>query len=548
MPATVNCQKLQFAQNENAIECTDRVVTAESDIPKELRLVPKEKSSKCCGERLPTIRKCEEGKIQDSPGDAAGTVKFVECPNANDFKATREERSSDNGNNEKVIGVLRQENDDCTPPLGPFPITPLNELTPPEYWAPLADVSRSRPAVDRFTVTRYSPAEWRLHDKEIYNAAHESIHREKLVAFNARACMARVFAQTDKDQQDNNIRLNSRLNLVTRWRCELQRGIDEFMIEANLLQREYKRLGRCIHAVRLIESIDKDMKSVRCLRMEYELVRDEVEEELSNELDLCADTINVYSRFFDHIKMLIRELKDAKQRLENDMTDKKDAYEIDTEARSLDTKSSTLGWKPGSVKLLDDQSTPASYEHYSKEAIQMGQTTLQRARIFRLNMRDVYGVDDLRAQANRVDSALSRKIDETVQAIRRLENELILCLKALSDAEVVVNETQNSTKKLDGAMKCAQTRLELRSHRSKVENCRDIPQFGLIDQVKSLSEGVSAMLAQTNMANSTIEELTEARRSLERNIVIKKKSLWVDRDRCRFIRSFYPTAQTLAGY
>lgn len=55
----------------------------------------------------------------------------------------------------------------------------------------------------------------------------------------------------------------------------------------------------------------------------------------------------------------------------------------------------------------------------------MGQTTLQRSRIFRYNMRDVYDkCEDLRSQANRVDSALTRKIDETVQAIRRLENEL----------------------------------------------------------------------------------------------------------------------------
>lgn len=70
-------------------------------------------------------------------------------------------------------------------------------------------------------------------------------------------------------------------------------------------------------------------------------------------MDLCADTINLYSRFFDHIKIQIQELKDAKQRLEHDMADKKDAYEIDTEARSVGTKTPTLEWKPGSIKLLD---------------------------------------------------------------------------------------------------------------------------------------------------------------------------------------------------
>lgn len=69
-------------------------------------------------------------------------------------------------------------------------------------------------------------------------------------------------------------------------------------------------------------------------------------------------------------------------------------------------------------------------------------------------------------------------IQNVVKGMLKMTNFSGQCLKALSDAEVLVNESRNATKKLDGAMKCAQTRLDLRSHRSKVENCRDIPEFG----------------------------------------------------------------------
>ena len=67
-----------------------------------------------------------------------------------------------------------------------------------------------------------------------------------------------------------------------------------------------------------------------------------------------------------------------------------------------------------------------SYEHYCKEAIAMSQTALQRSRILRSNLRDIYekAVSDLRVQADRVDIALAKKIDETVEACRRIENEL----------------------------------------------------------------------------------------------------------------------------
>lgn len=182
MPEAVNCRELQFAQNRNSIECTDRELP-EPGIPQELRLVPYKKSSKCTDARVPTIRKCEEGKIRDSPRNN-GAVKFTECPNADDTKPTREESPSAGANCANMMEILRsQQDDDCTPPLGPFPPTSFNEPTPMEYWAPLADYSRSRPAVEPFSVTRYSPAEWRLHDKRIYDAAHESIHRERFAKY-----------------------------------------------------------------------------------------------------------------------------------------------------------------------------------------------------------------------------------------------------------------------------------------------------------------------------------------------------------------------------
>lgn len=67
---------------------------------------------------------------------------------------------------------------------------------------------------------------------------------------------------------------------------ELQRQIAEFNSELDAVQEGRKRLLRSKHSLSLIESIDKDVKKVRCLRMEPELVRDEVEDELSNVFNL----------------------------------------------------------------------------------------------------------------------------------------------------------------------------------------------------------------------------------------------------------------------
>lgn len=51
------------------------------------------------------------------------------------------------------------------------------------------------------------------------------------------------------------------------------------------------------------------------------------------------------------------------------------------------------------------------------------------------------------------------------------------CLKSLADTESLFKRINDGVRKLDAPMKCAQTKLDMRSKRDNVENCRDVPQF-----------------------------------------------------------------------
>lgn len=136
-------------------------------------------------------------------------------------------------------------------------------------------------------------------------------------------------------------------------------------------------------------------------------------------------------------------------------------------------------------------------------------------------------------------------------------------------------------------MKKAQTRLENRLLRPRQENCRDNSQYGyvlymknafwnivcycnkvlsagelglqkfihrlvrcfrLVDEVRSISESVSALKAQLQQAEKSLCGLLKARGDLEREIIVKRKSLQIDRDRCQEIRSHYPSTVALTGY
>jgi tektin-4 len=70
----------------------------------------------------------------------------------------------------------------------------------------------------------------------------------------------------------------------------------------------------------------------------------------------------------------------------------------------------------------------------------------------------------------------------------------------------------------------------------------------LVDEVKSISESVSALKAQLQQAEESLCRLVTSRGDLEQEIIVKRKTLHIDRDRCQKIRSHYPSTVALTGY
>lgn len=101
---------------------------------------------------------------------------------------------------------------------------------------------------------------------------------------------------------------------------------------------------------------------------------------------------------------------------------------------------------------------------------------------------------------------------------------------------------------MDAAIKKAQTRLDNRNHRPHVENCRDPAQIGLIDEVKKIEESMLAMNISIQEAEQTKNSLMNTRGMLEREIMLKKRTIALDKERCLSLRSHFPSATALSGY
>jgi tektin-4 len=155
---------------------------------------------------------------------------------------------------------------------------------------------------------------------------------------------------------------------------------------------------------------------------------------------------------------------------------------------------------------------------------------------------------DLRSQHNVVDQALSQRIARMEEIRQRLENELTACLRRLADTEIQIEKLKLAIQNMDHAMKLAQTRMDNRNQRPRIENCRDFTQNGLIFEIDSIHNGVTDMLAELKQCEEVKSHLIRCRGDLEREIMHKRRTILIDRERCQLIRSHYPSATNLTGY
>lgn len=72
--------------------------------------------------------------------------------------------------------------------------------------------------------------------------------------------------------------------------------------------------------------------------------------------------------------------------------------------------------------------------------------------------------------------------------------------------------------------------------------------FRLIEEVKHISETVAALNAQLGSTESKKAGLVKMRGLLEREIMIKLRTLQIDKSRIQLLRSHYPSSAALSGY
>jgi tektin-4 len=397
---------------------------------------------------------------------------------------------------------------------------------------------------------KYNPPEWHESNYAKYYQSFADRDNADKVRQYSKDTMKETEALTNDTQADSTKKLAERLKDIHFWKFELERNINDVISETDLLIDQKKRLENALRATEVPLHIATDNLNCRQRRQNIDLVQDEVELNLLKEVEVINNVQDLLKKTIKESDAQIKRNRDRKQELEMDWSDKKEADEIDTFCGNLKNGMTCKQFFAGSAKFQEIQSTPESWAQFTHDNI----TRAEHERMASIQLRTL--IDnilndtsrDMREQADAVDVAFKRRVDEMQDALNKMEENLQKVATEIANTEKNIRDLKKAIKDKENPMKVAQTRLHVREQRPNVELCRDPVQYSLVKEVQEISQSVDALMQKLNDAEHALKDLQDNRMVLEKEISCKKNSLFIDRDKCMTHRTRYPTTTKLQGY
>lgn len=410
-----------------------------------------------------------------------------------------------------------------------------------------------RPNVSKYAMLRHSVDEMRCHTIAKENASSDVHAHSECTRYEADRVKKQVEEKTYCMQRISTERLKRRARDIHCWMKELEKFIIEMREETRLLEELRIRNDNAIRTTAdLILHIVNECLRRRINRIGIDLTRDDVEEELQKERDLVYMAQRRLEEIRDQIRDQIGKNRAAKERLERDWSDKTRAFRIDECNARLRPDNPTLQNYPGVGRFQEGMTTTCDWEEFTRRNLEEAERERTASCKLRMLVPEILKslACKLRAQADNVESALCRRILETETQKKRLEHQLKLVLDEMAKAEKAIDCIRKFLRgdPLESALKLSQTRLYNRIYRPNVELTRDCPQFALVEEVGEIGRSQSAIEAQLRNAEDALHKLRQIRIDLEKEIAVKDNTIVIDKERCQYVRAFWPSVTTLIGH
>ncbi|THD24182.1 Tektin-4 [Fasciola hepatica] len=155
---------------------------------------------------------------------------------------------------------------------------------------------------------------------------------------------------------------------------------------------------------------------------------------------------------------------------------------------------------------------------------------------------------DLRYHHDLVCRAFERNIDQMIAAKIEFGNQLKKTVDEIVEQEKNIERLKEAVRAKDDPLKLVQTRLHLRGFRPNLDLCNDQAMGCLINEVELLTQSLDQLLHQLTLAENKLKDLQDMQVSLEKELDLKRETIYLEKFRCLPRRSAYPSALRLQGY
>lgn len=401
-----------------------------------------------------------------------------------------------------------------------------------------------------FRTAKYTPCEWAESNYTRYHQAFADRDTSERQRHEAHRTMLETDALTRKNQHESTKRLSERLHDVTYWKTELEREIRDMIEEISLLCAQKKRLENSLMATEVPLYLAQDNLESRTRRENGDLVDDAVERQLLNEVRLINNVQALLAETIKHADKQLALNREAKQLLEMDWSDKKEAEQLDSIAGHLKNEHTNKQFFAGCAKFDAAQTSPESWAQFSHSHI----VRAEHERMASIELRTL--IDnvlqdisrDMRAQADAVERAMTTRLAEVEDSRAKLTINLKNTVSEIARQEKNIEELRAAIRAKEDPMKVANTRLDTRSKRPGAELCRDPPQYKLIEEVKDLNDSVEKLICELEKAQLALKNLEDTRACLENDLRVKTNSAFIEREKCSALRTRFPPVSKLQGY
>lgn len=385
---------------------------------------------------------------------------------------------------------------------------------------------------------KFTHPEWNISNQMKYaNAESERAAAERLVEESKRL-EEETDKTTQKTQRDVNKKFEQRLNDIKYWEKEVDDKLDGLTTEIDNLLAFRTRIEKAIEACMEPLHIAQQCLANRQRRQAIDLVHDDPEKELLKEVEVIQGALALLQRTKEQADEQLRLNRKAKYNLEKDLKDKFAALSIDEHNAELKNNSAGLGYKDGVAKIHANSSTPDQWEDFSNVNI----LAAERQRQNSVNLRSaVDGIlqataNDMHKQKEDVDISMTKRIAETRDSKEKLEDHLSKVLKQIQEVEDNIDRLQKAIAAKEAPLKVAATRLDNRSHRPNVEQCRDPVQYRLVEEVGEIETNVGRLHERLAQSEDSLKGLIRRQLDLEEDIGVKANTLFIDETECMGMR------------